>query len=533
MSAATGTVARGSIASSAFLLAGLAALAVGTVTGGPATILGMMAIVAVTVVVSQRWLLRWDVLTGILIAVILFIPIRRFVIPGNLPFQLEPYRLFVAVLVGAWGTSLLIDPRVRLRRSGLEGPLWLFIGAAVVSVLANFDRLASGAQYFDPATRAVRSGPLDSNVVKAFTFFFSFVLVFYVIVSVVRQPKRVDGLVKLLVCGGVVVAVLSVVESRTGVNYFDRLPRLLPFLQENFLDTVPNRGARLRARGPAEHAIALSAALVMLVPLGIYLAASTRKLRWWLAAALTTVGALAAVSRTGVVMLAVVGIVFLWVRPRAVKRLWPALIPALILVHFAIPGTLGTLKQSFFPAEGLLAEQQVLSGGAQPGGGRLADIAPSLAEWWERPLVGHGFGTRITVYDSGTGQLPNAIILDNQWLGTLLETGLLGTAALAWLLILFLRRVLREARQDTSSRGWLLCAIGSSVAAIAIGMFVFDALSFVQVAFLLFILMALGIVTLETQPRRPRLEPVPGDDARLDGREHLAEAAPVSDGSSR
>ena len=101
------------------------------------------------------------------------------------------------------------------------------------------------------------------------------------------------------------VAVLSVVESRTGVNYFDRLPRVLPFLQENYLETVPDRGARLRARGPAEHAIALSAALVMLVPLGIYLAVSTRKFRWWVATGIVTVGALAAVSRTGVIMLAV------------------------------------------------------------------------------------------------------------------------------------------------------------------------------------------------------------------------------------
>ena len=60
------------------------------------------------------------------------------------------------------------------------------------------------------------------------------------------------------------------------------------------------------------------------------------------------------------------------------KRLWPVLIPALVLVHVAIPGTLGTLKESFAPPGGLLAEQQVVSGGGvQPGGGRLADIAPS------------------------------------------------------------------------------------------------------------------------------------------------------------
>ena len=114
----------------------------------------------------------------------------------------------------------------------------------------------------------------------------------------------------------------------------------------------------------------------------------------------------------------------------------------------------------------------------------------------------------MTVYDPGTGQLPNAIILDNQWLGTLLETGLAGAAALAWLIVRFLRTVLREARRDRSPRGWLLAAIAASVAGLSVGMFVFDALSFVQVAFLLFILMGLGVVTLQSEPPRTRLRGV-------------------------
>ena len=508
MSAVPAGTGRAPLAASALLFAALGALGASTLSDLPFAAAGIFLILAVALALWHRWLLRWDVLTGLLIAVILFVPIRRFVIPGNLPFQLEPYRLFVVLLVGAWTTSLLIDPRVRLRRTGLEGPLWLFIGAAVASVLSNFAYLETGAQYYDPTTRAIRMGSLDANVVKAFTFFLSFVLVLYVIVSVVRRRDRIDALVRLLVFGGVVIAALSVVESRTGVNYFDRLPRLLPFLQENFLTEVPNRGARLRARGPAEHAIALSAALVMLVPFGVYLAVTTRRFRWWIATAILTIGALAAVSRTGVIMLAVVGLVFLWVRPRAVKRLWPALIPAVVAVHFVIPGTLGTLKQSFAPPGGLLAEQRVLSGGQQAGGGRLADIAPSLAEWWERPLVGQGFGTRVTVYDAGTGQLPNAIILDNQWLATLLETGLLGAAAIAWLMVRFLRRALRGARADQTERGWLLGAVAASVGSLAIGMFVFDALSFVQVAFLLFIVLGFGVVTLQSTPQRPRLERV-------------------------
>ena len=65
--------------------------------------------------------------------------------------------------------------------------------------------------------------------------------------------------------------------------------------------------------------------------------------------------------------------------------------------------------------------------------------------------------------------------------------------------------MLSEARRDHSSRGWLLAAVAASVAGLSVGMFVFDALSFVQVAFLLFILLGLGVVTLQEGAPRPNL----------------------------
>ena len=204
-------------------------------------------------------------------------------------------------------------------------------------------------------------------------------------------------------------------------------------------------------------------------------------------------------------MLGVVVIVFIAFRPRSLKRAWPALIPIVVAIHFAVPGTLGTLKWSFAPPGGLLAEQRYQSGNGQVGGGRIADLAPTLEEWWERPTLGHGFGTRVVTGDPGTGQVANAIILDNQWLATLLETGIVGLAALAWLIGSCVRRLVVAARRDRSPRGWLLAALGASVASLGVGMFFFDALTFVQVTLLLFIVMALGAVSLQAPPTRPHL----------------------------
>src|ERR671935_897656 len=428
-------------------------------------------------------IVSWRALLAFLILVILFIPIRRYALPGNLPFQLEPYRLLIAFIAAAWLASLLADPRVRLRPSGFEGPLLLFTAVVLLSIVFNNDRMDKLG--------------VNAEVAKRVMFFLSFLIAFYLVVSVVRSADDARFLVKVLVGGGAVLAGFALYESRTGYNAFDHLRKVLPFLhglpsQEGGIGPGI-RNSRFRATASAQHPIALSPALVMLVALGLYLARRSRI--WWLAAGLIAAGAIATVSRTGVVMLLAVAITFFVLRPREAKRWWPAIIPVLVLVHFAIPGTLGTLKQSFFPRGGVIHEQR---GSANQG--RIADLKPSLTEWARRPVVGEGFGTRIP-----TGPMKNARILDNQWLKTLLETGLAGAVALAWLYLRFIRRVGREGKHDQSDRGWLLCSLAASIASFAVGLYFYDAYSFVQVTFLSFILLGLGAAILPPRAQRERV----------------------------
>ena len=75
-----------------------------------------------------------------------------------------------------------------------------------------------------------------------------------------------------------------------------------------------------------------------------------------------------------------------------------------------------------------------------------------------------------------------------------------------------IRRFGREAKRDYSDRGWLLVSITAAVAAYAVGMFTYDAFSFIQVTFLLFILVALGTALLA---ERPTPRPVSGPPDRL------------------
>jgi len=450
----------------------------------------MRATAGVLVLVTACALVRpafvsWPRMIAALVLIILFIPIRRYALPATLPFQLEPYRLFVALLIVVWAASLLVDPRTRLRRTGFEGPLVIIVGSAFASIVANPGRVQA----------------VSSEVDKKLMFFLSFVLVLYITASVIRRLDNIDYLTKTLAGGGAVVAFFALIEARTGFNIFNHLTRVIPLLHWTTDDlTGPDMkrfgSAKLRVFASAQHPIALSAMFVMLTPLAIYLAHRTRQKRWMLAAFLLAAACASTVSRTGIMMFVVVIIVFLWLRPRETRRLWPAIFPALIVIHFALPGTIGALKNSFLPTGGLVAEQQ--SDAGQVGSGRLADLGPALTEYKATPLVGQGFGTRVV--DPSAPTPLEANILDDQWLGTLLETGAIGVFGWLWFFVRVVRRFGAEAKHDDSARGWLLAGIAAGVAAFAVGMLTYDAFSFIQVTFLLFIFVGLGAALTAERP---------------------------------
>jgi O-antigen ligase len=477
---------RGSVVSSAVLVASFGLLTLAILAGQTTSLVAPTLALTAVFAVAYRGLLSWPVLVATTIVVILFIPIRRYRLPGDLPFELEPYRLLVALIVVGWIVSLLVDPRVTLRRSGFEGPIALIVVAVSASLLVN----------------PVRVEAVEPTVVKKTMFIASFVLVFYLITSSIRSLGSVELLTKVLVGGGAVVAAWAVVEARTGFNVFNHLAEAFPILDPFRVPAEESRGGRLRVFASGQHPIALGAMFVMLIPLAVYLRRRSYPRLWTAAAATLGLGALATVSRTSVVMLAAVGIVLAWYRPQQALRLWPLVVPALLVVHLALPGTLGSLRSAFTPPGGLVAEQR--TGEGTRGSGRIADLGPGLREYSHKPLFGQGFGTRIVDREGG-----NAPILDNQWLGTLLELGILGALGWLWLFVRSVRRLTREAKRDESDTGWLLAALAAAIAAYAVGMFMFDAFAFIQVTFVLFVLLGLGACVLLQRESR-------GTDAAVD-----------------
>jgi polysaccharide biosynthesis protein PslJ len=459
--------------SAGVILVGLLLLTLAVVAGVKVIDVVPAVLLLTVFALGYRALLSWRAALTTLLLVVLFIPIRRYALPGNLPFQLEPYRLLVLTLGLGWFASLLVDPSVRLRRSGFEAPIALIVIGILASDIAN------------PA----RVNLLSADVAKTLTFTFSYLLVFYLMVSVTRTPERVERFVRVLVGGGAVVAVAAIYEYRTGYNVFNHIADLIPVLQPSGPPMVAERGGRMRVYASAQHPIALGAALVLLLPLAIYLARTSGKKRWSVIGGLLLMGALATLSRTGIIMLVVLSFVLVRLRPE-LKRFWPILIPLFAVVHVALPNTLGSIVGSFHPKGGLVASEQV--GKGTYGSGRLADLGPGLHETKSHPLFGEGFGTRITEWGRA-----NAPILDDQWLATLLETGLLGIFSWIWLFGRAYRRLARRARSDDSSQGWLVAALAASIIAFPIGMMTYDAFSFIQVNLMVYVLLALGAVMLQ------------------------------------
>ena len=305
-------------------------------------------------------------------------------------------------------------------------------------------------------------------------------------------------MLKSIVVCGAVLGLLTIIESRTGFTPFDSLGRVIPILQfQGEITTLEARGGDFRALGSAQHPIALGALLALLVPVAFYVARRYGTRLWWMAAALIAIGVLTTVARTATLMLMVEVLVLLALKPRVMLKLWPWALPFLVVVHFAAPGTLGSLKTSFFPKGGLVAEQQ--SGAGTYGSNRLADLGPALEEWRHHQYFGQGYGTRIS---DRTNPKVNSPILDNQWLGWLLETGLVGVGVLLWLVLRATYRFGRASRGDPSDHGWLLASLAASVLAFAIGMLTYDAFAFTQTVIMFFVLLGVGAAALRLQSPR-------------------------------
>jgi O-antigen ligase len=288
------------------------------------------------------------------------------------------------------------------------------------------------------------------------------------------EPDRLRVLMNRLAVVGGLLAALGLLQFLTGQAWVDRIS--IPGLTANQpIYGVSTREGFIRPVGTAVHPIEFGAVLCMLLPvtigrgLGFFdLRRRGAVARWW--PAIVVVSAISmSVTRSALVGM-VVGVVALAPaltrRQRIVGGLFAGAVG--VLTFLLVPGMTGSVLGLF---TGISGDEGVSS--------RLDSFADTESFFLAAPWLGRGFGTF----------MPRYRIVDNQYLGLLLEMGLVGMAALLTLIVTTLVTAVRAWRRSSekSLRGAALVA-GVSVLVGAVSMVMFDGFAFPMMASLWFLM---------------------------------------------
>lgn len=276
---------------------------------------------------------------------------------------------------------------------------------------------------------------------------------------------------RLSIFGGLY-ATLGLVQFFTGQTFVNSWS--IPGLGDSGWIAVGERAGFVRAIATAMHPLEAAVILVMVLPIALTVAIYDRPrsavIRWYPVSAILFLSVLS-VTRSALLGVAVVFAVLIWTWPKVVRQ-WMTLAIAFgsIAVYVGVPGMAGTIVGMFSGADSSLDSR--------------IDSYDTVAAYVDvSPLFGRGLGTF----------LPSYRILDNQFLLTLVETGIVGLvgllaliAAACWAAV-SLRGVWAPGDQ-MAAFGYALFA---SVLAGSLLLAFFDAFSFPQACGIFFLVIGL------------------------------------------
>lgn len=389
----------------------------------------------------------------------------------------QPAQLIGLGIALLWVTDWIGRP---WSRSHVKQPLKRFAFAFFLAVLAS---------YLVAATRPLSSAEqlaADRSVLNVIAW----IGVMLAVVDGITTRARLDTLLRriTLVCGlEGALGVLQLLAKQSFLQYFE-----LPGLSNTGVDPLLlNRGSFLRPVGTAISPIEYGVFLAMALPIALHYAVSDIGRRSFLARWLPVAAIASALSfslsRSAIVSTVVALAVFLPAWPaRLRRRLYVATVAFIVAAAIALRGFVGTIINLF---------------------GGIGNDSSTLSRLDSYPIA-WSFITRDPLFGRGTGTfLPEYWILDNQFLGSLIEIGLIG---LICMLLLFLsgfltafqlREPLALLDSGTPTVSKLGPVLAASIAAGSVSFAFFDAFSFPLVPSLLFLVLgcagALRRLTLE------------------------------------
>jgi O-antigen ligase len=411
------------------------------------------------------------------LAMVWLTPFESVNLPISLPFDSHLDRLALGILVVAWIGAIAVGAErgPRLRPSAVDLGVVAFMGVVVLGVLANAEVLSNLGQM----TLAFKKLVLIST----------YLIFFYICATSIRRSE-LRAFTALLIGLACVTAIGLIYEYRTGVNlFYDWTATILPDTVAVDPPPVNEGGGRPTIVGPTTHGLAAAALFAMALPFAVAGALASpgnrRRVVHLAAAGLMIAAALCTLRKTGAVAPCVALLVLLLYKPKQMIRLLPAGLVLLVAVQMVAPGAINRVRIQ------LAGTQESQSSTA----GRTSDYEAVWPDIMSEPALGRGFGT----YDSSKYR-----ILDNEYLGVLVETGAVGLAAFAAMIlsvIFVAHRLIRRWEEPVAARTALAAA--AATAAFGVATALFDVLSFGHAPYLFFFVAALAVVAAERRPLRP------------------------------
>ena len=320
----------------------------------------------------------------------------------------------------------------------------------------------------------------------------------------IRDRGELYRVMRTVVAAVAVMAVVAFLQFRSGIDLAELADRI-PGLKGNAdLVSIQDRQGFRRPAGTATHPIEFGCVIAMALPLALHLARfdlACSPLRRWLPVATIALGIPVAVSRSAVLAAVVAAVViFVGLDPRLRPRALAAAAAFIVAIYATTPGLLGTLRNLFVHAG---SDSSITY--------RTNDYEAVGDYIRQSPWLGRGPGTFLsTTY----------IVLDNQYLLSAIEIGLVGlSVVLGYLLATaLLGRGARHRSSDPVIRD-LGQALAATSLASAVAAFTFDAFSFLMFAG--FIPLCLGVagvlsmmeraaesrISIERPPEAERCDP--------------------------
>jgi O-antigen ligase len=392
-----------------------------------------------------------------------------FILPSHLvvaaiPLALAPSMLFGMGLGLAWFCAQMLNTVGMAKgRSFVRTALFLF----ALSQLATYGYATYGYLPSDELNAT------DRSVITIMAV----VVVGIMACDSLRGLGRIDKTLRIIVYGCTFMAGIGLIQFFLGVDPTHYM--VLPGLRAvGDVETLLERSIFRRPSGTAGHPIEYGVVCAIGAPLAAHYAFRAkdngrRMWPWWLCLMTVGVGAMVSLSRSAILGLVAAGLVLLptWPGKRQLQAIG-AIIGFTALMRLFVPGLIGTLFSLFNNLSGDPSIQH-----------RTEDYARADVQIAVHPWLGRGFGT----------YLPDKYgPLDNQYLGTLVENGIIGLASLVLILIAgaYAAVQIRRIAKDPVVRD-LAQTLLASLAVIMMADATYDAFGFIMATGICFMLVGI------------------------------------------